>query len=1028
MTDNRNIQISEATLRRQDEILERVHYIVNKTHLPVLGKCSPVGVRDANAGNDIGQTACFFPIHQIVFDKKEDILQKLASVYAGAAAIGATLAYIIRGYSSGETEMYLGVCDEPDRINGAYTKVSALMSHFIGQFPGCRNPHSRILSTEDTDIALNKCFDQDFRAVSAVSCVASLRKNQLVKDQNGFYQGIEKVVDAMNGTDYTILSIAKPMNTEKLNAIRSELEMLYSILSPFAKISFTQNNSQTVGTTETMTETISEGFAKNQSVSMSVGKSSSDSTSQGESWGLGGGVSGEVGFFSMNYGLNSSTSHSDGTSQNSGSSSGTTRNQGKTTGSSRGNNQSSTEGESVQLSLESKDISGVLENINLQLGRIRTGIGIGMFSAATYVLAPTAAEARTIACVYKANVTGDNSNLESSAINVWGPAQSAPVLDYLRMFHHPVFILDRNSGLETTPATLVTSPELAIQLSMPQKSVNGIPVRESIAFGRNVTSFSRRQGTQIDLGSIYHLGHAEKTPVRLDLDSLTMHTFVTGTTGSGKSNTLYGLINRIRKARPYVHFLVVEPAKGEYKTVFVTHDDVKVYGVNPYITPLLRINPFRFRKGIHVLEHLDRLICIFNVCWPMEAAMPAILKQGMERAYERAGWELNTSRNYYSEELFPSFEDVMYEIERILEESKYSEENKGNYIGALCTRLRELTTGLNGMLFTADDLSDEQLFEENVVADLSRLGSAETKSLIMGLLVIRLQEYRITEQRTIGEKLSHLTVLEEAHHLLRRTSGEPSGGANLAGKSVEMLTNAFAEMRSAGEGFIIADQSPGLMDMSVIRNTNTKIVMRLPTHEDRELLGRAMGLSDMQITELAKLPTGVGATYQNDWVEAVLTQIPYYSTESAVYQYQPDHEVFENRDKKSLLDAIMHADGIENMVDRLTGNRIETISRMKLNTVVKRRLIEYIHNTSVPKLDRLGRLAFEFFNVYEAINRADGENMEEFIGDLLFHLDPSITEYSQWEQETLLMVITYECARRNRAFEPFYREIVNRLI
>lgn len=507
-----------------------------------------------------------------------------------------------------------------------------------------------------------------------------------------------------------------------------------------------------------------------------------------------------------------------------------------------------------------------------------------------------------------------------------------------------------------------------------------------------------------------------------------MHTFVTGTTGSGKSNTLYGLIERIRKARPHVHFLVVEPAKGEYKTVFAAHDDVKVYGVNPYITPLLRINPFRFRKGIHVLEHLDRLISIFNVCWPMEAGMPAILKQGMERAYERAGWELSTSRNECSETLFPSFEDVMYEIERILEESQYSEENKGNYIGALCTRLRELTTGLNGMLFTADDLSDEQLFEENVIVDLSRLGAAETKSLIMGLLVIRLQEYRITEQRTIGQKLSHLTVLEEAHHLLRRTSGAPSGGADLAGKSVEMLTNAFAEMRSAGEGFIIADQSTGLMDMSVIRNTNTKIVMRLPAHEDREMLGRAMGLSDMQIAELAKLPTGVGATYQNDWVEAVLTQIPYYSAESALYQYQVDHELFENRDKKSLLDAMMHADGIESMVDRLTGNRIETISRMQLNTIVKRRLIEYVRNTSVPKLDRLGRLAFEFFNVYEAINHADGENMEEFIGDLLLHLDPSIAEYSQWEQETLLMVITYECARRNRAFEPLYREIVSRLI
>ena len=42
-----------------------------------------------------------------------------------------------------------------------------------------------------------------------------------------------------------------------------------------------------------------------------------------------------------------------------------------------------------------------------------------------------------------------------------------------------------------------------------------------------------------------------------------------------------------------------------------------------------------------------------------------------------------------------------------------------------------------------------------------------------------------------------------------------------------MLSNAIAEMRTYGEGFIIADQAPGLMDMSVIRNTNTKRLKQL---------------------------------------------------------------------------------------------------------------------------------------------------------------------------------------------------------
>ena len=70
----------------------------------------------------------------------------------------------------------------------------------------------------------------------------------------------------------------------------------------------------------------------------------------------------------------------------------------------------------------------------------------------------------------------------------------------------------------------------------------------------------------------------------------------------------------------------------------------------------------------------------------------------------------------------------------------------------------------------------------------------------------------------MNQPLRHITVLEEAHNLLRRTSDvQAQESANLQGKSVEMLTDAIAEMRTYGEGFVIADQSPGLLDPAVIR-------------------------------------------------------------------------------------------------------------------------------------------------------------------------------------------------------------------
>ena len=49
--------------------------------------------------------------------------------------------------------------------------------------------------------------------------------------------------------------------------------------------------------------------------------------------------------------------------------------------------------------------------------------------------------------------------------------------------------------------------------------------------------------------------------------------------------------------------------------------------------------------------------------------------------------------------------------------------------------------------------------------------------------------------------------------------------------------------------------------------------MRLPDLGDRELVGRAAGLNDQQIDELAKLECGVAAIYQNDWIEPVLGKV-----------------------------------------------------------------------------------------------------------------------------------------------------------
>ena len=552
------------------------------------------------------------------------------------------------------------------------------------------------------------------------------------------------------------------------------------------------------------------------------------------------------------------------------------------------------------------NIQHALTVLDEQMKRFEKGTALGMWDFAAYVLSEDQNIANNVAHTYLALTQGEESYMSKSSVNLWRgdmgerSGDTEEIVNYIRDLRHPIFglnpnLLEKDATFYVypsviTPTVSLSGQELAYSLNFPQKSIPGLPILECTEFGRNIVSYDleEKEEEKIRLGNIFHMNREETVPVELSQNSLSSHVFITGSTGSGKSNTIYQLLTEAKENQ--IKFLVVEPAKGEYKHIFGQEGDVCVYGTNPQLTPLLKLNPFSFTKETHILEHLDRLIEIFNVCWPMYAAMPAVLKKAVEKSYIDCGWDLIKSVNEFGG-IYPTFADVADNIKEIIDSSEYDNENKGAYKGSLLTRIESLTNGINGLIFSQEELSNQHLFDSNVIVDLSRVGSSETKSLIMGILVLKLQEYRMS-QADMNSSLRHLTVLEEAHNLLKRISTEQvSESSNLIGKSVEMLANSIAEMRTYGEGFIIADQAPGLLDLSVIRNTNTKIIMRLPDWSDRDLVGKSANLNDDQILELARLPKGVAAVYQNEWIQPVLCKVDKFDDGDKVYQHRAELEI-----------------------------------------------------------------------------------------------------------------------------------------
>ena len=697
--------------------------------------------------------------------------------------------------------------------------------------------------------------------------------------------------------------------------------------------------------------------------------------------------------------------------------------------------------EGITQTFTNFNIKHALDLLENQMERLEQSTALGMWDFAAYVLSEEYDVANNVAHSYLALTLGEDSYMSKSAINVWKgnveeeKAVAKEIAGYIRELRHPLFGLKQDIIIEdrafnvypsvVTATTSLSGKELAYSLNFPQKSIAGLPVIECAEFGRNVVTYdlTTENTEQIEVGNIFHMNHIEENRVELAKKSLASHTFITGSTGSGKSNTVYQMLEKARKKN--VKFLVVEPAKGEYKHVFGIYKDVSVFGTNPALTPILRINPFSFPNGVHVLEHLDRLVEIFNVCWPMYAAMPAVLKSAVEKSYKDCGWDMIRSINIYGEELYPTFADVAKNIKEIIDNSEFDNDNKGAYKGSLLTRLESLTNGINGMIFTCDEISNEALFDENVIVDLSRVGSSETKSLIMGMLVLKLQEYRMTSN-AMNVELGHITVLEEAHNLLKRTSTEQSSeSGNLIGKSVEMLTNAIAEMRTYGEGFIIADQAPGLLDMAVIRNTNTKIIMRLPDQTDRELVGRAANLNADQITELAKLPCGVAAIYQNEWVQPVLCKIDKHKTPNKEYENKPEKDVYldayAQKVSDSLLDCIMNKElfrkGNKADIKKLKGMVIKS----KLSTEIKRDFVEYLSSDDENTLETLRVLIFDFLSAENAIKESRHcEDINAWVRSVVDALKPSVKEYTNHQIDLVLALILYEQTTRDPEYDGVF--------
>jgi len=347
----------------------------------------------------------------------------------------------------------------------------------------------------------------------------------------------------------------------------------------------------------------------------------------------------------------------------------------------------------------------------------------------------------------------------------------------------------------------------------------------------------------IRLGELLDRNRMPAGLLTLPRSSLNRHTFVSGATGAGKSQTVRALLEQATAAG--MPWLVIEPAKAEYSHGMAARlpgaEVIRIRpgeagqaaaGFNP-LEPAARADGTRFP----LQTHAGLVKSLFLAAFEADEPFPQVLNAALTRVHGEHGWDLVLGEpgTPGTGPAYPALGDLQAAADMVVREAAYGPEVERNVRGFITVRLGSLRLGTPGRFSGGGHRLDfGQLLERNVVLEIEDVGDDQDKAFLIGAVLIRLTGHlRLRRRHQPGGPpgLAHLTVLEEARRLLR-DPGPGQRGA--AAKAVELFAALFAEVRACGEGLIVAGQIPVKLIPDAVKNTAVKIVHRLPARDDRQ--------------------------------------------------------------------------------------------------------------------------------------------------------------------------------------------------
>lgn len=484
--------------------------------------------------------------------------------------------------------------------------------------------------------------------------------------------------------------------------------------------------------------------------------------------------------------------------------------------------------------------------------------------------------------------------------------------------------VEKNSSNYVAPfLSLYTLEEIRPMFSFPilypgetvecQKETDPVPFSKEVSIDKDTGEIHE----VISLGTS-NMGYDVTFPVKL----FKKHAFIAGVPGAGKTNTMLYLVTTLwRDTKQHIPFLVLEPAKQEYRALAMINgmQDLCVFSPGADTFFPLHINPFQFPIGLTLAEHIANLNAVFAGAFELIPPSPFLIDSCIEKVYLNKGWNINERNNGTKE--YPTMQELYDFLKIAVEESGYEGDSKSNIRSVMEVRIGSLLRREIGNVYNVkrSSMEPEDWLKRPVIIELESLGEgpANFMSLLISTLIREVLKVRKTSDVTkradnqIIREVEHIIFYEEAHNLIGPTTDNPVGGSvDPKISATKYLVKMLAEVRALGEGIVIADQLPTAMAPEVLKNTGLKLGHRLTAQDDRNLLGSTMSASTEQLEEQGTFGTGQALIfYENllkpfkmrvsEWEKGVTKKKYDSPTNLQLYEHLKDNEAYNSLLAKS---------------------------------------------------------------------------------------------------------------------------------